>query len=189
MTDNMLSWSVLTYVLVVQSGPILVTPWTVACQAPLSMAFSRQEYWSGVPFPFPGNLPDLGIEPGSPALQEDSLLSEPPGKPMFTYMIYLFIHHQGPCMVWEYVSSWAPLLGQLNLAHIPCWLCNAPMTWERLVHSFQFCLNLWLQWRLCSQGVVRMWLVISQMETCMDCLLCVLNNTLTKYYSTQWSKT
>ena len=56
------------------------TPWTVAHQAPLSMKFSRQEYWSGVPFLFPQDLPDPGIEPGAPALQADSLLSELPGK-------------------------------------------------------------------------------------------------------------
>ena len=58
-----------------------VTPWTIACQAPLSMEFPRQEYWSGLPFPSPGDLPDPGIEPGCPALQADSLPSEPPGKP------------------------------------------------------------------------------------------------------------
>ena len=46
------------------------TPWTIARQAPLSMEFSRQEYWSGLPFPSPGDLPDPGIEPRSPALQE-----------------------------------------------------------------------------------------------------------------------
>ena len=57
------------------------TPWTGACQAPLSVEFSRQEYWSGWPFPFPGDLPDPGIKPVSPALQADSLPSEPPGKP------------------------------------------------------------------------------------------------------------
>ena len=49
---------------------------TVACQAPLSMGFSRQEYWSGLPFPSPGDLPDPGFEPGSPALQADDLLTE-----------------------------------------------------------------------------------------------------------------
>ena len=54
-----------------------VIPWTVARQASLSMGFPRQEYWSGLPFPSPGDLPDPGIEPGSPALQADSLLSEP----------------------------------------------------------------------------------------------------------------
>ena len=50
-------------------------------QAPPSMGFSRQDYWSGLPFPFPGNLPDPWIEPRSPALQADALTSEPPGKP------------------------------------------------------------------------------------------------------------
>ena len=59
---------------------LFVTPWTAAYQAPLSMGFSRLEYWSGLPFPSPGDLPDPGIEPGSPALQADALTSEPPGK-------------------------------------------------------------------------------------------------------------
>ena len=53
--------------------------WPVACQAPLSMEFSRQEYCSGLSFPSPGDLPNPGIQPGSPTLQADSLLSEPPG--------------------------------------------------------------------------------------------------------------
>ena len=57
------------------------TPWAVAYQAPLSMEFSRQEYWSGLPFPSPGDLLNPGIEPGSPALKADALPSEPPGKP------------------------------------------------------------------------------------------------------------
>ena len=59
---------------------LFATPWTVAYQAPPSMGFSRQEYWSGLPFPFPGDLPDPGIEPGFPAFQADALTSEPPGK-------------------------------------------------------------------------------------------------------------
>ena len=54
----------------------VVTPWTVARQAPLSMGFSRQGYWSGLPFPSPGALPDPGIEPRSPALQAESLPTE-----------------------------------------------------------------------------------------------------------------
>ena len=57
------------------------TPWTIAHQAPLSMGFSRQEYWSVLPFPSPGDLPDLRIEPRSPTLQADALTSEPPEKP------------------------------------------------------------------------------------------------------------
>ena len=60
---------------------LFVTPWTIAYQAPPSMGFSRQEYWSGLPFPSPGDLPNPGIEPGSPAFQADTLTSEPPGKP------------------------------------------------------------------------------------------------------------
>ena len=59
----------------------LVTPWAVACQDPLSMGFSRQEYWSGLPFPSPGDLPNPGIEPRSPELQADSLPMELQGKP------------------------------------------------------------------------------------------------------------
>ena len=59
---------------------LFATPWTVAYKAPLSTEFSRQEYWSGLPFPSPGNLPNPGIEPRSLALQADALPSEPPGR-------------------------------------------------------------------------------------------------------------
>ena len=60
---------------------LFATPWTVAYQALPSMGFSRQECWSGLPFPSPGDLPDPGIEPGSPTLQAESLPAEPQGKP------------------------------------------------------------------------------------------------------------
>ena len=60
---------------------LFATPWTVAYEDPQSMEFSRQEYWSGFPFPSPGDLPDPGIEPGSPALSADALPSELLGKP------------------------------------------------------------------------------------------------------------
>ena len=66
---------------------IFTTPWTLACQAPLSMKFSKQEYWSGLPFPSPGNLPDPGIKSRYPAMQADSLPSEPPGKPRYTLQL------------------------------------------------------------------------------------------------------
>ena len=62
---------------------LFATPWTVAQQAPPSMGFSRQEYWSGLPFPSPGDLPDPGIEPRSPTLRADALTSKPPGKHRF----------------------------------------------------------------------------------------------------------
>ena len=81
--------------LVAQSCPTLATPWTVACQAPLSVGFSRHEYWNGLPFPSPGDLHDPGIEPGSSALQVDSLQSEPPGNPqihIYIFYIYLYIY-------------------------------------------------------------------------------------------------
>ena len=60
---------------------LFATPWTVAYQAPPPMEFSRQEYWSGLPSPSPGDLLDPGIGPRSPTLEADTLTSEPPGKP------------------------------------------------------------------------------------------------------------
>ena len=75
--------SVCMCVLFSQSCPTLCGPLDCSPHAPLSMGFSRQGYWSGLPFPSPGDLPDPGTKPGSPALQADSLQSEPPGKPHF----------------------------------------------------------------------------------------------------------
>ena len=69
---------------------LFATPWTEAYQAPPSMGFSRQEYWSGLPFPSPGDLPDPGIKPGSPAFQADALTSEPPGKSAGEYLLGRF---------------------------------------------------------------------------------------------------
>ena len=69
--------------LVAKTCLTLETPWTVAHQAPLSVGFCRQEYWSGLPFPSPGNLPDPVIEPASPALRADSLPTELQGKPLY----------------------------------------------------------------------------------------------------------
>ena len=87
-----------------------VTPWTVPHQAPLSMEFSRQEYWSELPFPSPGDLPNPGIEPGSPALQAYSLPSEPPGKP--PVLLPGEFHDQrslaghGATKSWTWLSDW-----------------------------------------------------------------------------------
>ena len=82
---------------------LFATLWTVAYQAPLSMGFSRQEYWSGLPFPSPGDLPDPGIEPRSTTLQADALTSEPPGK-LYELLLVLWgrlqsrVHeHYGVC--------------------------------------------------------------------------------------------
>ena len=78
---------------------LFVTLWTVAKKAPLSMKFPRQEYWSGLPLPSPGDLPDPGIELGSPALQEDSLPTELRGKPsqhlqIFANWVKRILHFQ-----------------------------------------------------------------------------------------------
>ena len=73
------------------------TPWTIAHQAPLFMGFPRQTYWSGLPFPFPGDLPDQGLNPGLlyyrqfSAFQADSLLTEPTGKLVYV-CVYIYIH-------------------------------------------------------------------------------------------------
>ena len=69
--------------LVAKLCPTLVTPWTIAHQSPLSMGFSKQESWSGLPFPSPGYLPYSGIKFCSPALQVNSLPTEPPGEPLY----------------------------------------------------------------------------------------------------------
>ena len=79
----MWEWVQLVIVVIVKSlspVPLFATPWTVAYQALLSMGFSRQECWSRLPFPSPGDLPNPGIELGSPALQADTLTSEPLNK-------------------------------------------------------------------------------------------------------------
>ena len=76
---------------------LLVTPWTVACQAPLSMEFPRQEYWHGEPFPSPGDLPNAGIESRSPSLQADFLPSEPPVGPLLL--------HPKLCL-WDLIWHW-----------------------------------------------------------------------------------
>ena len=66
---------------------LFATSWTLACQAPLSIEFSRQEYWNGLSFPPPGDLPNPGIKPRSPTLHADSLPCEPPGKPYIKWFL------------------------------------------------------------------------------------------------------
>ena len=86
-----------------------MSPWTIAHQTPLSVEFSRQEYWSGLPFASPGNLPYPGIEPRSPALWADPLPSEPPGKqvldPVFNWGICLLLSYGGSLYILDINSS------------------------------------------------------------------------------------
>ena len=111
------------------------TPWTVAHQPPLSIGFSGQEYWSGLPFSSPGDLPDQGIKPGSPELQTNSLPSEPPGKQhlnKFHPIKSIFVNSE-PQEMWTEAGKWqlsflspfnsrteAPGVSKSNLG---CWVC------------------------------------------------------------------
>ena len=89
---------------------LFATPWTVAHQAPPFVGFSRQEYWSGLPFSSPGDLPEPGIKPRSPALQADALTSEPPGKPPISATRYPLIMLPLSSFVWHHHPQWDYLL-------------------------------------------------------------------------------
>ena len=93
-------------VLVVQSCPTLCHPMDCSHQSPLSMGFSRQEYWSGLPFPSPGDIPDPGIKLKSPALQADSLSSEPPRKQVKSEKGFYTIKSAGPLHHIALVPPW-----------------------------------------------------------------------------------
>ena len=111
-------------------------PWTVAHQAPMSMGFSRQEYWSGLPFLSPEDLPNPGIEPRSPSLQADSLTSEPPGKPQLLsywslnvcvhYTVLSVVHYQIKFSKHVFLLS----LSCLNLQGLPLLLRKSLTFWN-----------------------------------------------------------
>jgi len=98
-----------------------VTPWTVAHQALLSMGFSRQEYWSGLPFPSKGDLPNAGIKPRSLPLQGDSLLSEPPGKPIHIWPIYYMGHTCTQTLLFLQTACSTPAFPVISLSPRICW--------------------------------------------------------------------
>ena len=110
---------------VAQSCLTLCDPWTVAYQAPLSMGFSRQEYWSGLPFPSPGDLPDPGIKPRSPTLQVDALTSASPGKPQNQHgdpqnpqkALMAGTREQGDGVLWDQVR-------EVNSVWRRIWVCE-----------------------------------------------------------------
>ena len=105
---------------------LFATPWTEASQAPPSMGFSRQEYWSGLPFPSPEDLPNSGIEPGSPALQADTLLSKPIGASLVAQRVkQLPAMREAPRSL-IYFNLFAPSIGLLAC----------------LLHLLQSCLTL-----------------------------------------------
>ena len=119
---------------------LFATPWIVAYQAPPSMGFSRQEYWSGLPFPSPGDLPDPGIEPWSPTFQADTLTSEPPGK-SFTCQTYTFTMYTkdlfGSKVLLNSVFLFHYILGDLKLL-IPLSLLSYSFIYNALTLVFLF---------------------------------------------------
>ena len=113
---------------------LFATPWTAAHQAPPSMGFSRQEYWSGLPFPSPGDVPDPGIEARSPALQADALTSEPERFPLWDTatlnclnlgMIHIFSVH-----IYSKRSSPSAPLSKCSMAHHSMCPAYKPSSWE-----------------------------------------------------------
>ena len=106
-------------------GLTLWPPWTTLCQAPLSMGFSRQEYWNGLPFLSPGDLPHSGIQPGSAALLADSLPSEPQGSPL--RVIEVCKNHES--FYW-FIDIWLPF----------SWKPSIPYNIISLQHSHHTCL-------------------------------------------------
>ena len=118
---------------------LFATPWTSAYQASPSMGFSRQEYWSGLPFPSPGDLPDPGIEPGSPTLEADALTSEPQGSPN---------HSISSSQIWHFATSiiWPPK-SILKLISDSARKLNTA--------KYQFFFLLFLQTSICKRGISR----------------------------------
>ena len=108
---------------------LFATPWTVAYQAPLSMGFSRREYWSGFPFTSPGDLPNPVMEPRSPALQTDTLPSEPPGKP-YIYA-YICIYLSRACQVAQMVKC----LSAMRKTQVQSLGWEDPLEKEMATHS------------------------------------------------------
>ena len=146
-----------------------MTPWTVAHQSPLSMEFSRQEFWSGLPFPSPEDLSNPGIKPRSPALWADSSLTEPPGKPS--------VCHSKPSLSWEFQGHTIDstphrlviiicyhcclliilnggILGLRKHIQIP-YLIGSPASW---IHEPWFTgIKWWKQMTCGSQGPLEIW--------------------------------
>ena len=120
---------------------LFATPWTLAHQAPSSMVFSRQEYWSGLPFPSPRDLPNPGIKPQSPALQADALPAEPPG---IQWMLAIWSLVPLPFLNPAWLSRSSQLKpGLENFEHYfaSMWECNCAVVWTFFGTAFLWDLN------------------------------------------------
>ena len=132
------SFSALFCVCAYSCVQLFTTPWIIACQAPLSVEFSRQEYWSGLPFLSPEDLPDPRIEPRSPTMQTYCLPSEPPGKPPAIFwssknwrvltriLLFSFSLHriQSFCIQWAIKNFYIVLYRELLRSFAHPWICN-----------------------------------------------------------------
>ena len=122
------------------------TPWTVASQAPLSVGFFRQEYWSGLPFPSPGGLPNPGIEITSPAFSSGFFTTHPPGKPILCVFLELYCFLDNPVMlaIWSLVPL--PFLNPVwtsgSSQFTYCW----SLAWRILSIKYSLCHS--LQWQI-----------------------------------------
>ena len=135
-----------------QLCPSLCNPWTVAHQAPLSMRFSRQEYWSGLPFLSPGDLTNPGMEPTSRALAGRFFTTEPPGKPFAVFTPGIF---SSPGSFWPHCVDllWPQALPPTN-AWICSPLCMTVWSWGAVQESGANSGHEWGEYRgrKCSQG-------------------------------------
>ena len=140
--------------LVAQSFPSLCDSMDyIACQGPLSMEFSRQEYWSGLPFPFPKGLPDPRIELGYPTLQSESLLSEPPVKSWKSFQIFFFSAvRQGSIFILLPVENNFFQHHLLKWLSFPYWLVLAPLS--KIVWPYMWGFIS----KLCSTGLCALFL-------------------------------
>ena len=149
----------------------LCDPMDCSPQAPLSMGFSRQEYWSGLPFPSPGDLPDPGTESRSPALQADSLLSEPPEKPPFIegcYIIHSTFTHYGTNQPRCLNGIVRTITYLSRYSHAVCSCCFPGPIWKPVLTSGSVCTflfrNFWCgySWKTMSWAVRHLLEAISQ---------------------------
>ena len=123
---------------------LFLTPWAVAYQAPRSVGFFRHEYWSGLPFPFPADLPDLGVEPGSPALQADALLTELPGKTLGISHFLEEISNLSHSIVFRYFFA---LVTEEGCLISPCYSLELCIQMSlSFLFSFVFCFSSFLSY-------------------------------------------
>ena len=147
---------VIVKVLLLSCVWLFETPWTVSRQAPLFIGFSRQEYWSGLPCPSPGDHPDPGIEPGSAALQADPLTSEPPEKPNFWRHFQIYKYKEQHNNLHVFIPGFYRYQHSPNLfssSSNPAFFLNYVFFFFK--HSLQYCFTTSKKWISCCCSVAE----------------------------------